>query len=372
MNAVTRRTGPIVWAAIIGSTSVLLFLFQKVLWLVVPFLLALIIYYLLHPLHKRLVLMGVLHESAAIIVGGVAFLALGLLLVVSAPSIAASAASWDATLARYVDGGLGFIANTLGALERRFVFLAHAHVADNAAIAIREFFDTFGQKYLTAIALTIAAWLPTLLLSPFFAFFLLRDGLRFKKFLSGAVPNAFLERTLYLIHQVDRTARLYFVGIIMLTALDAATLAVGLWLIGVSGAVLLGVVTAVLAWVPYVGSIAGCVLVVLVAATDNPGDPNIAFAAIGLFILVRLLDDFLFMPLTIGRSLRLHPLLTVLMIFVGGAVAGVTGLLLVLPLLGVVMVVGETLGHVLSDPRLRARHAHANRLIAERVNSDLR
>lgn len=365
------RTGPVVWAAIIASTSVLLFLFQKVLWLVVPFLLALVIYYLLRPMHKRLVLSGVLHETAAIIVSGAAFAILGLLLVFTAPSIAASAAGWDATLSRYLDGGLGFIASTLGALERRFAFLAHAHVADNVAIAIREFFETFGQKYLTAIALTLAAWLPTLLLSPFFAFFLLRDGLRFKKFLSRAVPNAFLERSLYLIDQVDRTARLYFVGIIKLTALDAVTLALGLWLIGVSGAALLGIVTAVLAWVPYIGSIAGCVLVVLVAATDHPGDPNIAFAAIGLFILVRLLDDFLFMPLTIGRSLKLHPLITVLMIFVGGAVAGITGLLLVLPLLGVVMVIGETLGHVLSDPRLRARHAHAQRLLDDRVTADL-
>jgi hypothetical protein len=52
------------------------------------------------------------------------------------------------------------------------------------------------------------------------------------------------------------------------------------------------------------------------------------------------------MPLTLGapRSLHIHPLVTVLMIFVGGALSGVVGLMLVLPLLGVVMVIGETLG----------------------------
>ncbi|MDP3288978.1 MAG: AI-2E family transporter, partial [Methyloversatilis sp.] len=94
-------------------------------------------------------------------------------------------------------------------------------------------------------------------------------------------------------------------------------------------------------------------------------------ASIGLFILVRLLDDFIFMPLTIGRSLRMHPLITVLMIFVGGAVAGVAGLLLVLPVLGVIMVVGETLSIVASDPRLRARHAHARRLRWQAVTRDL-
>jgi predicted PurR-regulated permease PerM len=78
------------------------------------------------------------------------------------------------------------------------------------------------------------------------------------------------------------------------------------------------------------------------------------------------------MPLTIGRSLHLHPLLTVLMIFVGGAVAGVTGLMLALPLLGVMMVLGEALGQIVSDPRLRARHLYAKRLSGKRVRFDLR
>ena len=96
-----------------------------------------------------------------------------------------------------------------------------------------------------------------------------------------------------------------------------------------------------------------------------------AYAAIGLFVLVRLLDDFIFMPMTIGRSLNMHPLLTVVMIFVGGAVAGVAGLMLVLPLLGVVMVLGETIGDIVTDPRLRARHAFAKRLRHRQATQDL-
>jgi predicted PurR-regulated permease PerM len=185
------------------------------------------------------------------------------------------------------------------------------------------------------------------------------------------VPNAFFERTLYLLDQVDHTARLYFQGLLKLTVLDAVCLALGLWVIGVSAPLALGLITAVLAWVPYIGSILGCLLVVLVAATDHPGNASVAYSAVVLFLCVRLLDDFVFMPMTIGRSLRMHPLLTVLMIFVGGAVAGVAGLMLVLPLLGVAMVLGETIGEVFTDPRLRARHAHARRLREQQVMHDL-
>ncbi|MDX9944854.1 MAG: AI-2E family transporter, partial [Azonexus sp.] len=78
-----------------------------------------------------------------------------------------------------------------------------------------------------------------------------------------------------------------------------------------------------------------------------------------------------FMPMTIGKSLKMHPLLTIVMIFVGGAVAGIPGLMLVLPVLGVVMVLGESAGMMLTDPRLHARHAYAQRLQQRSVTQDL-
>ena len=77
------------------------------------------------------------------------------------------------------------------------------------------------------------------------------------------------------------------------------------------------------------------------------------------------------MPITVGRNLRMHPLVTVVMIFAGGAVAGVAGLMLVLPVLGVVRVVGETVGIVITDARLIARHRHARTLHRKAAAEDL-
>lgn len=366
-----RGSGPVVWIAIIAATCLLLFLFQKILWLVVPFLLAMIIYYFLRPAMQRLVLGGTGHDTAAALVGGGFIVLLLICVALVVPWIIAHAVSWQESLARYLDGGNLLLQKTLDALEQRFSFLQRASLSRNVGNEMAVFTETFAQRHIADLAVTLAAWLPSLLLAPFLAFFFLRDGRRFKKFLGRAVPNAFFEKTLYLLHEVDKTARAYFHGLISLTVLDAITLALGLWSIGISAPLLLGILSAVLAWVPYVGSVLGCLLVVLVAATDFPADPAMAYGAIGIFVLVRLLDDFIFMPLTLGRSLRMHPLLTVLMIFIGGAVAGVAGLMLVLPLLGVVMVVGETIGRVVTDPRLQARHAHARRLQTAQASTDL-
>ena len=369
-QAASRPIGPVVWASIIGSTCVLLFLLQKILWLVVPFLLALVLYYLLMPLVQFLMYRGVSRQAAAGLATTLFLLLAVLCVVLLLPVITANVIDWQNSLQRYLQGGMRLVGHTLHRLEDSFSLLARARISDQAGSALN---DATGhaERYLEPVLLGIGAWAPALLLTPFLAYFFLRDGGRFQRLLGRAVPNAFFEKTLYLMHEVDRTARAYFQGLIKLTLLDTATLALGLWLIGIPGPFALGLICAVLAWVPFVGSIVGGLLVVMVAATDLPDSPDTAYWAVGLFLLVRLLDDFVYMPLTIGKNLDLHPLLTVLMIFVGGAIAGVPGLMLVLPLLGVVMVIGETVGLVVTDARLNARHRHAVRLRERQASADL-
>src|SRR5262249_17588220 len=221
---------------------------------------------------------------------------------------------------------------------------------------IHEFTDQFAKRNLGKLALQLLKWLPSLFLVPYLTYFLLNDATRFKKFLIRSIPNAFFEKSLLLFAQLDESLRSFFQGLLVLTFLDTVSLASGLWVLGVSPALLLGLVAAILSWIPYLGSAVGCIMVVLVAATDFPDRPSIAYGCLALFLFVRLLDDFVFLPLTIGRKLHIHPLLSVLMFFLGATVAGGTGLVLALPVLGVVSVVGEVVAQVVMDRRLRCRY----------------
>ena len=364
-------TGPLVWAAALVCTTLLLALLRHVLWLVVPLLGAIILYYVLIPAVRHLTLAGVARETAAAIVAGTFFVVTLAAMLPTLPWLAAQAMTGEEVLLRYFEGGRLLVDRSLIALEAQFGFLKRMNFNAEVGNQIAEFSGTFLHKHLTGALVSVAAWLPALLLAPFFAFFFLRDGQRFLKFVCESVPNAHFERTLYMIERVDGTARAYFQGMLKLTLIDSVCLAFGLWVIGVPGAIALGLMAAVLAWIPFVGSVIACVIVVLVAATDFPSDPWVVYAAIGLFLSVRLLDDFVFMPLTVGRSLHMHPLPTVLLIFIGGAVAGVPGLILALPLAGVVMVVAGTIGGIVTDPRLRARHAFARALQTRRITADL-
>ena len=364
-------SGPLVWATTLSCTTLLLALLKQALWLVVPFLLAIILYYALFPAVRRLTLAGVARETAAAIVAGGFFVAASVAMVPAVSWLAGNAVSGEEAFFRYLDTGRRLTDRTLALLESQFGFLERMGLQAAMGRKIAEYGGTDLQEHLTAALLGAAAWLPSLLLAPFLAFFFLRDGRRFQKFLGDAVPNAYFERTVYMMERVDTTARAYFQGLLKLTLIDTACLAAGLAVLGIPSALALGLMAAVLAWVPLVGAIIGGALVVLVTATDFPAQPSIVYAAVALFIVVRVLDDFVFTPLTVGRSLRLHPLPTVLMIFIGGAVAGIPGLIVALPLAGVVIVVAGTIGGIINDPRLRARHAFARTLRARRITADL-
>lgn len=348
------------WAIIIAATLAILLALRGTLWLVLPALLALLLYYTLYPLMQALTHRGVARNKAAALVM-FAFLTLAVVLIaLMAPHVVSQAADWHASADRYLQGGIRFLRNVLGMLEAGFSPFDRVHLTDTVMQRINQ--SSSFTDHLEPLGIALSTNLPPLLLVPFFAYFLLRDGRRFKDLMSGAVPNAYFEKSLSLLHQVDRIASAYFMGLLKLTALDTLTLAGGLWILGFPSALALGLMCAVLAWIPFVGSVLGGVLVMLVAATDFPHAPSMTYSVVGFFIFVRLLDDFVYMPMTIGRELRMHPLMTVVMIFAGGAVAGIAGTMLVLPVLGVVRIIGETISVVATDERLLARHRHAQGL----------
>jgi len=363
--------GPVAWLGILSATCLLLLALNHVLWLVLPALMALVLSYALYPPMQRLMYAGVPRPRAAAIVITLFLLAAALATLAFLSWAGARAGDWQAGVERYLQGGAVLLERTLAEVEAAWPLMARAKVAESVTVWLNDFSGTLMERHVQPGLFSLIGWLPAAALGPFFAFFILRDGRRFHGFVARAVPNAFFERTLALLHDMHRTGRAYFTGLVKLAVLDAIALGAGLSILGLPGAWTLAIIAAVLGWIPYIGSIAGCLLVVLVAATDFPQDPTMAYWAIAVFIAVRALDDFWFMPATVGRSLNLHPLVSVLMLFVGGAVAGVAGLALVLPILGVATVVGASLSAIVTDHRLRARHRHAMRLRAAAASSDL-
>lgn len=359
-----KQPGAVTVLLSVLTTCLLLFLFQKIIWIVVPGLLALMVYYCLRPVLEHLVLCGVRHETAVtLIVGVLLFITVGAVLR-STPSLFTKVAHLQRTFEHYLQGGRNLLHGTFQALEEVAPAVKRAGLSDKVDSQIQQFTDQFAEKHLGTITLGLFKWMPSLFLVPYLAYFLLRDSSHFKAFLIRSIPNAFFEKSLLLFARLDESLRNFFQGLLVLTLLDTLCLACGLSALGVHPALLLGLGAAVLSWIPYLGSVVGCLGVVLVAATDFPDQPYIAYSCLFLFLVVRLIDDFVFLPMTIGRKLHIHPLLSVMMFLLGAAVAGGTGLVLALPVLGLVTVIGETMSQILTDRRLMARYRSSHGLPA--------
>ena len=357
------QPGAVTLVAVITFTYLLLFLFQKMIWFVVPFLLALMLYYCLRPAVQTLVVRGMSHAMAAKTVWILLQLIAAAIVLAIALLLVAKAGTWQGECGRYIAGGQNLLKQTTGSLERIIPIFKSMDLIAQVDQGIQRFTERFAKQNLLPITLQLLKWLPSLLLIPYLTYFMLNDSTRLKKYVIKSVPNAYFEKALLLFSRLDVGLQNYFQGLLLLTLLDAVCLAFGLGVLGISNAIWLGLAAAVLAWIPYVGSVIGCILVVLIAAADYPEKAWMPYACLLLFLGVRLLDDFIFLPLTIGRKLHVHPLLSVLMLFFGATVAGATGLILALPLFGVVAVIGETVSQVVTDKRLRARYKTARQLV---------
>ena len=369
---------PIIWVGVIGATLGSIVLLDRVAWLALPLILAVVLYYLVQPFLVRLQHAGVLPNQALVI-----FLVLASFVCVVAsltvlPAMFNSLARFQSELPDTMQRLTKIASEFLQSAEDRLPLAKRAGLASGMEARLDFFAQGKGTQFAGDAALFAFKWLPSLLLVPFLTFFFLRDAAAFHRLVMRAVPNAFFEKTLLLFDRMDRQMRAYFRGMFWLTVLDTVTLGLGLWLLGMGQnifsfqhAMLLGLICAVFAWVPYVGTAVGGVIAVCVCALQAPHSPQLIMGVVLLFLGVRLLDEFLYTPMTVGRALHMHPLVTVMMIFAGGMLGGVYGLLLAMPLLGIFTVLGQMFGEIWFDPRLRARHSARNLLEKRLASNDL-
>jgi predicted PurR-regulated permease PerM len=380
----TGLSHPLVWCGVVAFTLLFLSILHAIWWLMLPAVLAVVLYYVSESFVTWLKQRGLDHGQAIWAYIGLVTLFTFCSIPVVIPWLTNEAARFQEAAPEYMAAAQNLIDKTVDMLDGTSGNMGDQPIAEKLAFQLDRVISTAIKEHIPDIVKFFLSWIPSMLLVPYLCFFFLRDGTAFKKLLLRGVPNAFFEKVLLLIHNIDAQIRQYFRGLMGLTLLDGITLTLGLWLLGFAGgnmgepdvfpfsqALLLGFLCAVLSWVPYAGSIAGGMLVLWVCLVNAPDNGWLAVGTVVLFCVVRLLDDFVYTPVTIGKSLHVHPLLTVIMIFAGGVIAEVPGLLLAMPALGVSMVLGDIIGQVWMDERLQARHRHARHLRRLRAQEDL-
>jgi predicted PurR-regulated permease PerM len=130
----------------------------------------------------------------------------------------------------------------------------------------------------------------------------------------------------------------YLVGLAIQISYITILLGGILFFIGIKHAILIGVIFAFLNLIPYIGALIGNIIGVLLTLTSSQEIWPI-FAVLGTIAFVQFLDNNILMPRIVGSKVKINALATIVGVLVAGAIAGVSGMFLSLPIIAVLKII---------------------------------
>ena len=287
---------------------------------VVPVLLALLGTALLGPLHRWLIKVRVGRSLAAGltcvavvgVVGGAVYIV-----------VAALIDTGDEIVASLKDAAQG-IADHFGAAGTSLDDLA-----SNAKELLSKFGGTAASGVISGVSVVGEA-LAMAVLALFLVFFFLRDSHRAVGALRSVVPASSGDLVEAMARRAFEAMEGFMRGTTLIALIDATCIAVGLLILDVPGAVGLGALVFVGAYIPYLGAFISGAVAVLVALADRGF--VIALWALGVVLAVQVLEGHVLQPVIQSRTVQMHPAVVMLAITAGASVAGILGMLLAVPL----------------------------------------
>jgi predicted PurR-regulated permease PerM len=191
-----------------------------------------------------------------------------------------------------------------------------------------------------------------LILVPILSFFLLKDVAAIERSLLGLMPNESLrKRAHWLLLDVSRTIAAYIRAQITACIVVGVLVTIGLAVIGAPYAVVMGAIAGVLEFLPLIGPLIAATIIVGLSLTVSIKTALI----VALFLTVlRIAQDYIIYPRIVGHGIKMHPLVIILAILSGAEIAGLIGVFLSIPFVGLVIVV---FNHYLAFRGLQSIHS---------------
>ncbi len=181
----------------------------------------------------------------------------------------------------------------------------------------------------TVVVSVVIDLVTTLLLSLFITFFLLKDGEMMWRWLVDRFGRGSVLLDTTGRRSFDALAG-YVRGAAIVSLVDATFIAVGAWALGVPFPAAIFVLTFVMGFIPYVGAFAAGAFASVLAVAD--GGLGRGLAMVAVVLVVQQLETNLLQPVIMGKATSLHPLVVALASVAGGAVAGLLGVFVAVPI----------------------------------------
>ena len=154
-------------------------------------------------------------------------------------------------------------------------------------------------------------------------------------FIKAIIPSQYEVSFLNIWRKAERKIGRWVQGQLLMALIVGLTVYVGLSLIGIKFALILGIAAMILELVPIVGPVLSAIPAILLAFTQGP---SLGLWVILFYVAVQQLENHILVPLILGKTLGLNPVIVIVAILIGAKLAGILGMILSVP---VAVILGE-------------------------------
>ena len=180
----------------------------------------------------------------------------------------------------------------------------------------------------------------TVFIMPVYVFFLLYYRNKYRDFILMVLPEEGHQKTEEIIKEVSVVVKKYMGGVFIVVLILCVLNSVGLYIVGVKYALLLGLIAAVFNFIPYFGTIIGFSFPLIMALLTGDG-PGTAIGVVILFIIIQFTENNILTPNITGGQVNVNPFFIILSVLIGGIIWGIPGMFIVVPLMATLRIICE-------------------------------
>ena len=314
---------------------VLFYVLSKLKWLFIYFSFALMLAYFFDPLYKFLLNKRAPKVLAIIIVFGIIIALLILTIFFLIPSVINQLNILYKEIPNFIENYQNLILSIKPQLSK-FINPADVEILLKENLSeLQKGVLGFSQSIIIYLSNIVSSITFGIVIVPLILFYLMRDLVIFKEnlyiFVSGENKKEFKE----VLEKIDHIISGFIRGRIIVCFIVGTLIGTGLYFLNLKFALIIGIVSGVFNFIPYLGPIVGVILA-LIFALGNPWWSLLMIVI--LFVLVNQLEAIYLNPNILGKGLGLHPLTVILSILICGQLLGILGVLVAVPLAAILKV----------------------------------
>jgi len=300
--------------------------------IIVPLIFALIIAVVLYPIVKWFERKKINRIFAIIFTLIIGFLAIAGLGVLMYSQVSRLSMSWPELVEKFSE-----VYNETMAWASGYFEISPEIIIDYISNAKSNFYKTSGDAIGQTI-ISVGSGLVVLFVIPVYVFLILFYKPLLLDFFHQLFGASYKNTVTDIINQTKTVIQKYLSGLIIEIIIIAVLNTIGLMLLGIEYAILLGIIGALLNVIPYIGGLVAVALPMVIALITKDS-PMYALYVLAIYYTIQLIDNNYIVPKIVASKVKVNALVSIVVIFAFGALWGIPGMFLSIPITAIFKVI---------------------------------